>query len=220
MATIDQLPERPVLILGTRSLAVDIDDVIAETPGFRVVGFVENLDRDRCRERLEGRPVHWIGELGSRVDDHLAVCALATTHRSRFTDQAAALGLHFATIVHPTAQVSARAALGEGSVVGRAAIVAAHARLGRHVLLNRGAMIGHHTTLGDFVTVQPGANVAGACRIGHGVYVGMGAVVIDHLTVGDRSVIGAGAVVVRDVGARRQVAGNPARVVKREIVGL
>jgi perosamine synthetase len=208
-----------VLILGTRSFAEDAFDVIDDTPGVVVTGFVENLDRARCADPLQGLPVHWVDELPRFAATHLAVCALSTTHRSRFTAQAEAHGMRFATVVHPTARVSTRSTLGEGTLVGPGVVIAAFTTLGRHVIVNRAASIGHHTTIGDHVSVQPGANVAGACDIRDAAYIGMGATVIDKTTVGAHAVVGAGAVVTKDVPERVLVLGVPARIVKEGISG-
>jgi acetyltransferase EpsM len=207
-----------LLILGTRTLALEIADVATEA-GFEVVGFVENLDRARCDEPLEGLPVHWVDDIGAHAAGHMAVCGLATGRRAAYLDQVAALGVKFATVVHPTASISARSTVGEGSIVGPHVVVGAHTVVGRHVLLNRGVLIGHHTTIEDYVTVQPGANVAGMCTLAERSFVGMGAVVIDRTTVGGESVVGAGSVVTRDVPPNVQVMGVPARVVKEGIEG-
>lgn len=208
-----------LLILGTRSLAEEVADLASEMPGVEVAGFVENLERSRCDETVEGLPIIWVDSLAEYRESHTAVCALATTHRSRFTDQAAALGIGFATLVHPSARISRRSSLGEGTIVSAGVIVAAHATIGRHVLLNRGALIGHHTSIGDHASILPGANIAGKCRIGDSAYVGMGAIVLDNIVVGAHSVVGAGAVVTRDVPSNVQVVGVPARIVKENISG-
>lgn len=209
----------PLLVLGTREFAVEIADV-AEQAGYHVAGFVENWERERCAEQLEGRPVHWIDDVGELAATHVAVCALGTTRRSEFVAQAEERGLRFATIVHPSAQVSGKSSVGEGSIVGVGSVVGAHTRLGRHVIVNRGCLVGHHTVVGDFASIMAGANVAGSCRIGEQTYVGMGAVVLDHVSIGSGSVVGAGAVVTRDVPDNVQVVGVPARVVKEEVRGL
>jgi acetyltransferase EpsM len=208
-----------LLILGTRTFAVEVADLATTIPGVHVAGFVENLDPSRCQQPLEGLPVYWIDEVASLASSHRAICALSTTFRSRFIEQVAQKGFRFATLVHPTATLSKRSEVGEGSILGAASVVGAHSTLGSHVIVNRGALIGHHTTIGRFCSIQPGANVAGACAIGEATYVGMGALILDHVTIGSHVVVGAGAVVTRDVPDHVQVMGIPARVTKTDIEG-
>jgi acetyltransferase EpsM len=211
--------DKPLLILGTGSFAVEIADVAEEIPGVSVAGFVENMDRSRCAGALEGRPVYWIDDLGPLAGTHRVVCGLGTTHRSRFTEQAEALGCEFAILVHPSARVPASSSLGKGDILNAGVIIASHTELGAHVSVNRAATIGHHTRVGDFVTIGPGVNLAGNCRIGAATYIGIGATIIDGLTVGAHSVVGAGAVVTEDVPERVLVVGVPARIVKRNVEG-
>jgi acetyltransferase EpsM len=207
------------LILGTRTLAIEIADIISEIPDVQLTGFVENMERDKCREKLEGLPVYWVDELEKLSKTHCAVCALATTHRKRFIEQVSAYNTPFATIMHPTARISAKSTLGKGTIVSAGVIIAAYTNLGQHVIVNRGALIGHHTKIGDYVTIQPGANIAGLCTIGDSAYIGMGAIVLDRISIGSHSIVGAGAVVTKDVPDNVQVIGVPAKIVKENIEG-
>jgi sugar O-acyltransferase (sialic acid O-acetyltransferase NeuD family) len=210
---------KPLLILGTGLFAVEIADLAAEIPGVTVAGFVENLDLSHCAQPLDGRPVHWVEELGPLVKTHQFICGLGTTHRSRFVGQVEALGGEFVTLVHPTARVPASSSLGPGTILNAGVIIASHTQLGAHVSVNRGTTIGHHTHIGDFVTIGPGVNLAGSCHIGAAAYLGIGATIIDHITIGPHSVVGAGAVVTEDVPERVLVVGVPAKIVKRNIEG-
>lgn len=211
--------QRPLLILGTRTLAVEIADLASEIPGVEVAGFVENENRDRCHDTLEGLPIYWVDELARMKDTHMAIGGLATTHRSRFILQAAACGVQFATLVHPRARISSKARLGDGTFVSAGSIVSAHCLLGPHVFVNRGVLIGHHTEIGVFATIQPGVNIAGSCRIGEHVYIGMSAVVVDNTTIGAYSFIGAGSLVAKDIPDHVQAVGAPARVIQRNFEG-
>lgn len=219
MAAGKEINRRPLLILGTRSLAEEVADVVSEIPGVRVAGFVENLDRSRCETPIGGLPVHWIDDLAALAPTHAAICGIATTERSRFTDQVDVLGMPFAALVHPTAHVSDSTELMPGTFVGAGVIIASHSRLEAHVFVNRGVLIGHHTRIGSFATIQPGANIAGACDIGAATYIGMGAVIIDHIKVGSHSVIGAGAAVIENIPDHVLAVGVPAKIVKKHIKG-
>jgi sugar O-acyltransferase (sialic acid O-acetyltransferase NeuD family) len=215
----DDATERRVLILGTHHFAPEVLDLASEVPGVSVDGFVENLDRSRTESPIEGLPVHWIDDAAVFASSHLALCALGTTARRSFVEQAAGLGFRFVTLTHPTARVSTRSTLGDGTIVSSGAMIGTRTAIGRHVIVNRGALIGHDVVVGDYVTIAPGANVAGLCRIGDGAYVAMSAVVLDRITVGAGALVGAGAVVTRDVPPHTEVLGLPARVVKEGVDG-
>lgn len=204
---------RDLLVCGTRSFAEEVADLASDIPGWQVAGFVENWDRERAGGTLNDLAVEWVDELEGRRDVW-AICALVTTRRSLFTTQVEALGIPFATLVHPTARLSSRSAAGDGTLVSAGSIVGAHTTIGRHVIVNRGVLVGHHTTIGDHVSLLPGANVAGNVAVGDAAFVGMGAMVLDGLTIGAHSVVAAGSVVKRDVPEGVLVMGAPARVVR------
>lgn len=209
--------KQKLVILGAGSFAPEVIDVIEETRAFITTAFVESGDRSKTEQPLLGLPVVWIDEAAKFVSSHQAVCALGTTRRKEFIEQASQLGFSFATVIHPSVNISTTSSVGEGSLLSRGVIIAANAAIGKHVLINRGSLIGHHTTIGDYVTVSPGVNIAGYVTIGEGTYIGMGAIILDHINVGAHAVIGSGAVVVNDVPDRVQVMGVPARITKENI---
>jgi acetyltransferase EpsM len=210
---------RRVLLLGAGSFAEETADVISETPGFELAGFVKNLEPPAEGETLLGLPIFWIDDAAALAGECLALGALSTTKRGPFLEQVAAAGFEFATVVHPSARISATSRLGEGTLASVRVLVASHVEIGRHVILNRAALIGHHTRIADCVTVGPGANIAGKVEIGERAYIGIGAVVRDHVSIGARAVVGAGSVVTKDVPEGAMVFGAPARIVKRGLEG-
>ena len=54
-------------------------------------------------------------------------------------------------------------------------------------------------------------------RIGSRCFIGASSIILPGVTIGDECIIGAGSVVFQDVPPRSLAAGNPARIVKREI---
>lgn len=210
---------RSLLILGTRTFAVEVADLASDLPAVTVAGFVENMERERVGVPLENLPVYWVDDIATMATSHLAVCALSTTHRRRYIAQVAALGMPFTTLVHPTARISRTAQIAEGAIISAGVILGAHARVGRHAIINRGALIGHHTVIGDYATLGPGTNIGGCCTVGEATYVGIGAIVLDQLTIGRHTIVGAGALVTKAVADRVQVMGVPARVTREGIEG-
>jgi acetyltransferase EpsM len=208
-----------LIILGTRAFAEEVADLVAECDEYELVAFGENWERERCSSVLLGHPILWVEDLPPLAKTHLVVCAIGTTHRSKFVKAVEAMGFNFATIRHPTARVSRTSAVGPGSILSVNVVIAAHAILGSHVIVNRGSLIGHHTTIADYVTISPGANIAGRVNIGEGGYVGIGATILDDIRVGRHAVVGAGSVVTKDVPENVQVLGVPARITKENIEG-
>jgi len=209
----------PVLVLGTHYFAAEVDDLIDDTADMTVVGFVENLDRKRCSLPINGKAVLWIDELAHVDPNTHLICSIGTTKRAAYIEEAARFGLPFGRLIHPTAHISRRSTLGEGSIASAGVIVATGTTIGRHVIMNRGVLIGHDTVIGDYVTISPGANVAGRCVVGSQTYIAQGAIVIDGIKIGRQSVIGAGAVVTRDVPDNVMVLGVPARIVRESADG-
>jgi sugar O-acyltransferase (sialic acid O-acetyltransferase NeuD family) len=196
-------------VLGAGWFAVEVAGWAVES-GWRVAGLVELMDPARVGGSQEGFPIVDAAALppgsvavaaGGRSVDRRDAWAVAEEH-----------GLGAATVVHPTAHLSATAVVEEGAIVAPLAVVSAGTVVGAHCLLSRGALVGHHATLGPFARLLPGANVAGHVRLGEGVTVGMSAAIVDDVEVGAGAVVAAGAVVLRDVPAHTRVQGVPARV--------
>ena len=207
-----------LVVLGAGSMAVEVLEIAELSGEFEVIGFVVNSG-DAPAE-LEGRPVYRSSAFPLGPGDCRLVGGIVSTRRRAFVEELAAQGYEFATVIHPSAQVSRRARVGAGCVIHPGVIVASNTTIEDHVLINRGALIGHDNRIEPFTTIGPGANLAGALTVGPGAYLGVGCVVRDHLTVGPGAVVAAGAVVVKDVAAHTLCAGVPAKVLQTGVDGL
>ncbi|MBV8633243.1 MAG: hypothetical protein JO002_02025 [Burkholderiaceae bacterium] len=170
---------------------VSLSDRIAALQAFGQIPLVQNLD-----EFAPGADEVYM--LGPTTPTRATLAAIL---QDRF-------GLHFGTLVHPSAYVSPLATLGEGVFVGANSVIGPGVKLARHVFINRGVTIGHDTQIESFSRVQPGSNLGGLSRIGHGVTIAIGATVTERLVIGDRAFIGAAAVVNADVAAEATVIGG------------
>ena len=118
------------------------------------------------------------------------------------------------TIIDPTAAVSRRALIGDGTVVLRHAFVNAGTRIGHNCIINTGAMVEHDSNIGNHVHISTGAIVNGDCTIGDNCFIGSGAVLSNNISICSDVIIGAGSVVLRSVKEPGTYMGNPARLIK------
>ena len=118
------------------------------------------------------------------------------------------------TAIHPSAVVSPRARLGEGTVVMAGALINACANVGRHCIVNTGASIEHDVEVSDYVHVAPRATLAGGVTVGEATWIGAGSVVKQGIHIGKNCMIGAGSVVVKNIPDGVTAYGNPCRVVR------
>jgi exopolysaccharide acyltransferase PssR len=92
----------------------------------------------------------------------------------------------------------------------------------------RGIHVGKHTILTSGVTVLSHRLIPLKSQnryvgekvdtyIGDFCVIGIGAIVMAGVRIGDEVVVGAGAVVTKDVPSNTMVAGNPARIIRRDI---
>lgn len=114
--------------------------------------------------------------------------------------------------IHPTAVVSPRAKIGEGTVVMQGAIVQTCVEIGKHCIINTGASVDHECRIGDYVHIAPHATLSGDVEVGDGTWVGAGAVVKQCIRIGRNCMIGAGAIVVKDVPDGVTIIGVPGKI--------
>lgn len=125
------------------------------------------------------------------------------------------------TMIHPTADVDARAHIGPGSRIWNHAQVRENAYLGNNCTVGKGAYIDHEVRIGDNVKIQNGVFIFYKATIEDGVFIGPGAYLTNDrypraitpdgqpksekdwqagsITVKYGAAIGAGAVIVTDV---------------------
>ena len=119
-----------------------------------------------------------------------------------------------ATITDPTAVVSPRSVIGEGSVVLRHTFVNAGAVIGTNCIINTSAIVEHDSIIGNNVHISTRAIVNGDCKIGDNCFIGSGAIIINGVSICSDTLIGASAVVFRSITKPGTYMGNPARMVK------
>ena len=116
--------------------------------------------------------------------------------------------------------------IGDKVLIGTNSVIDGNCRIGNNVSIQTGAYITAFSIIEDDVFIGPcavttndkymfyGATLKGPV-IKKGARIGANAVILPGVVIGERSVIGSGAVVTRDVPEGSVVAGNPARILKK-----
>ncbi len=112
-------------------------------------------------------------------------------------------------IIHPSALVSPKCNIGEGTVILHKAIVQADVNLGKHVIVNTLALVEHDCFVEDYAHIGPRATLCGNVQVGEGTLVGAGAIVLPGIKIGKWAIIGAGAIVSKDVKNFKTIIGQP-----------
>jgi acetyltransferase EpsM len=123
------------------------------------------------------------------------------------------------TAVHPSAVISPRASVGDGTVVMANVSVNPDTSVGKHCIINTNASVDHDCMIGDYVHISPNVGLCGNVVVGEGSHIGAGSVVIPGKKIGKWCVIGAGSVIIDDVPDYSTVVGNPGRIIKTSTKG-
>ena len=122
--------------------------------------------------------------------------------------------LIFTEAIHPSAVISKRASIGEGTVVMGNATINTGCIVGKHVILNTSCTVDHDCELDDYVHISPNACLSGGVIVGEGTHIGSGVSITPNIKIGKWTTIGAGAVIIRDVPDHAVVVGNPGRILR------
>lgn len=211
--------KQKVVLVGLESRYIyDVLDII-DRCGRRIEACVRSeYDTEICGDLPS--LANSLSEVSSLAKAAVLVPLLTPGRKKRVVNEAQKYGLiAVKALIDPSAVVSGRSHISEGSIVGPAGVVASNCQIGVHVAINRAASIGHDCLIADYSSVGPGATLSGGCQIDEGVFIGSGAVLAPKVRVGRNAVVGSGAVVIADVPSNTVVAGNPARVIRTDVLG-
>jgi acetyltransferase EpsM len=191
---------------------------VAERCGYNVLGYAD----DGLTQSGLTVPGHAVlgslDDLSGETDHALLFVAIGrNAARQQAAQRAQTAGWRFATLVHPSAQIGSRVAIGHGTVVMPNCVINADARIGAHAIVNTAATVDHDCDIGDFVHIGPGVHLAGNVSVGQRTQLGVGSNVIPGIAIAEDVMVGAGATVIRQLDGGLTVVGTPARPVRVRI---
>src|SRR5690554_5050686 len=178
---------------------------IAEENGFEIRAFI---DADETKTSILNYQIvdHIPADLS-----HLNISIGNNSIRKKIAEENSELT--YPVLIHPSANISKRSIIKDGTVLMAGVSVNSNASIGKHCIINTNASIDHDCILEDFVHISPNAALAGNVEVGEGTHIGIGACIIQGIK-SKWCTIGAGTVIINDIPDGATVVGNPGRIIK------
>ena len=210
--------EKDIYILGVgHNTCVYID--LAQACGYNIKGLYHYND-ERTGEFDHGFPIlgsfEDLFKLESLQGMNFALSQGDNKIRSSIFNKIKEKNGNIPTLIHPTANVSQFAKIGQGVVIHINSVVHPDVSIGDNTVLSYNVSITHSSSIGKNCYLALGALVGAYVNIHDNVFIGIGAKLISGKVndVGNNAYIGAGALVTKSVEEYTVIAGFPAKIIK------
>ena len=157
-------------------------------------------------------------DLLATIDDYVVqkddvfICSYVDPKdRAKSVELISKKGGEFINLIHPTANISRKATIGNGNIIGAFTTLSVNTIIKNHIIIQDHCNVGHDSVIGDYSHLYVGNIICGLNTIGNGVSIFTGTTIYPKLKIGNRAVVGAGSVVMRTVRDDTTVIGNPAK---------
>jgi len=214
------IPQKLIIIVaggfGTEAAWVVQEMGRAAAPAHAPWEMIGYADDDIAKKGpvLDGVPVLGTladaGELLRGLDVHY-FCAIGKNRtRCQVAERVLSWDWRPATLIHPSAIVAPRVAVGKGTYIGVGSVLYPGAQVGSHVIVNTHVSVGHGARVGDFAQLCPGVRISGDCVIEELAFLGSNASVAPGVTVGRAATVGANSFAFCNVKPGMTAMGIPA----------
>lgn len=124
----------------------------------------------------------------------------------------------FVTLIHPTCKIYRNAEIGFGCIIHYGCIVLSQTVIENFTLLSACCVIGVKNLIGEGCLFASSITTATDIKIGSYSFIGAGATIAPNIEIGPGSLVGLGSCVFRNTLEGEHTLGNPARVIKRDII--
>ena len=121
----------------------------------------------------------------------------------------------FATIIHPSVNLSADSKVGYNTLILPNVVIGSSATIGNHCIVLANSTLSHDCSIADYCCIGSNVVVSGGVTVEEQSYIGSGANIKDDITIKRKSLVGLGANVIEDVDEAVVVAGNPAKIIRK-----
>lgn len=202
-----------LLIIGAGGFGREVLSYIEDdNPIFKIKGFLDdrkNLLRGTHRDgMIVGDPSTY-----TPCIDEVFMAALGDPKlRYKYTDVLRNKhNANFFTVLHPQANVSRHADIGQGCIITPRVGISVDVRIGDFTNIQEYTVVGHDATIGNWCQINSHCTIAGGARIGDFVTIHPNSVITSRAVIGDGVTVGPGSVVIGRIPSDITILGNPAK---------
>lgn len=203
--------------VGLLVLQILIDINQKDKNKHNLLGFIDD-NKKLWGKTLHGYPI--IGGVGTissnkRKKRISVVCPIGDpVKRLKMIDRLKSYRVSFPNLIHPSAQISELAIIGEGNVFQQNVVIQPEAKIGDFNKFNISSIMGPRSQVGNFCTINALTMIASTAKVEDYSYIGMGAMVMNKIIVSRGTIIGANAFVNKQFEDWSTLVGVPARKLK------
>ena len=200
-----------IVIIGNGGHAKSVVDALESSGKYEIAGYIIENKLDRKPEC--DYPV--IGQDNDLADIykrgiHNAAIGIGFlgkgTVRNELYTMLKKIGFNLPVICDPTAIVSHKTLIEEGSFIGKGVIINAYSHIEKMCIINTGAIVEHECHIEKFSHISVGAVLCGNVHIGEKTFIGANATIIHGVQIESQCLIGAGEVIRKDIMKNSKVA--------------
>lgn len=198
-----------LVIIGAGGHGKVIADIALKSE-YTNICFVDDNSKGSCL----GFPIIGTTEFLYELNDGMTDFVIAVGNNDIRKKIAEDYDVHWASLIHPSAQIGINVSIGVGTVVMSGSVINPSAVIGQHCIINTCAIVEHDNIIEDYVHISPNATLGGTVHVGMGTHIGIGVTVKNNINICDNCKIGAGAVVVRNIEEKGTYIGVPVKMIK------
>ncbi|MED4079844.1 acetyltransferase [Halalkalibacterium halodurans] len=199
-----------LLIIGASGHGKVIADIALQMNRWNTILFLD--DNERVKRAMGLDVIGKTKDVDKFIADYDIFIGIGNNQiREKLQNQLKASQATIPTLIHPSAVIGSKVAIGQGTAVMAGAVINCCSKIGDGCIVNTGATIDHDNCIEDYVHISPGVNIAGSVKVGRSSWLGIGSKVSNNIDITSNCIIGAGGVVVQDIYESGTYVGVPVK---------
>ncbi|MEX6183481.1 hypothetical protein AB6G20_08160 [Providencia hangzhouensis] len=134
---------KEIYIIGSSGNASVVTELIEQLNDYKIIGFIDDFkekNQDFLDYKIIGN-IDYLIAISKTKKIHVVIAIGDSNSRESIVNKLRDENIIYPIIIHPSAQVSKRAKIGEGSIIFANSIIGCNAILGKHCLVNHASCI-------------------------------------------------------------------------------